>query len=263
MSYIPTPRPQVREMMKKDSSEEAAAKAEVIDDPEADDLNEKTYSASRETVERVALEGEEPVRKGQEPPPAGDEPSAAAAAAAAGGKAVRVVKETRLYSVLGVETDATSVQIKKAYYRVREGWGVSRRRTSVALTPGVQEPENRMQSKPEGLTPRCSILPYPCVTPTPLPPHSCSLPSPSPLAFPSSSPRSTTLTRMRATRRQRSSSRKLPRRTRWALLCQHMPVVVLHETVSQILLRYSALCLSYRWYFRNVPLLCPPTLFFC
>ena len=186
MSYIPTPRPQVREMMKKDSSEEAAAKAEVIDDPEADDLNEKTYSASRETVERVALEGEEPARKGQEPPPAGDEPSAtaagagaaAAAGAAAGGKAVRVVKETRLYSVLGVETDATSVQIKKAYYRVREGWGVSRRRTSVALTPGVQEPENRMQSKPEGLTPRCSILPFPCVTPPPLPPTPLPFPPP-------------------------------------------------------------------------------------
>ncbi|GJP74235.1 hypothetical protein CLOP_g4851 [Closterium sp. NIES-67] len=93
----------IREMMKKDKSEEEAEKMELLDDDaDADSVNEETYSHTRETVEKIAL----------------DDAAAAAAAAAAEKREKREVKDDALYVVLEVSTDATSVEIKKAYYKL-------------------------------------------------------------------------------------------------------------------------------------------------
>ncbi|CAI5998417.1 unnamed protein product [Closterium sp. NIES-64] len=98
----------IREMMKKDKCEEEADKAEVVDDADADKLNEETYSVERETVEKIALEAETA------------KPAVASEAAAAPveKREKREVKEEELYMVLEVSTDATSVEIKKAYYKL-------------------------------------------------------------------------------------------------------------------------------------------------
>ncbi|CAI5486539.1 unnamed protein product [Closterium sp. Naga37s-1] len=102
----------VREMMKKDKCEEEAEKAEVVEDAEADKVNEETYSHTREAVEKVALE-DEAAKSAAKPA----EPSEAAAAAPAEKREKREVKEEELYMVLEVPTDATSAEIKKAYFK--------------------------------------------------------------------------------------------------------------------------------------------------
>ncbi|CAI5486535.1 unnamed protein product [Closterium sp. Naga37s-1] len=113
----------VREMMKKDKCEEEAEKGEILEDPDVDKLNEQTYSHTRETVEKIALETEtEEATATSAAKAAADEAaatSAAEAAAAAEKKGEkREVKDEALYLVLEVATDASSVEIKKAYYKL-------------------------------------------------------------------------------------------------------------------------------------------------
>ncbi|CAI5992622.1 unnamed protein product [Closterium sp. NIES-65] len=112
----------VREMMKKDKCEEEAEKGEILEDPDVDKLNEQTYSHTRETVEKIALETEtEEATATSAAKAAADEAAAttAAEAAAAAEKKgeKREVKDEALYLVLEVATDASSVEIKKAYYK--------------------------------------------------------------------------------------------------------------------------------------------------
>ncbi|CAI5503195.1 unnamed protein product [Closterium sp. Naga37s-1] len=106
----------VREMMKRDKCEEEAESAEVVEDAEADKVNEETYSHTREAVEKVALE-DEAAKSAAKPA----EPSEAATAAPAEKREKREVKEEELYVALEVPTDATSAEIKKAYFKVRGG----------------------------------------------------------------------------------------------------------------------------------------------
>ncbi|CAI5998425.1 unnamed protein product [Closterium sp. NIES-64] len=113
----------VREMMKKDKCEEEAEKGEILEDPDVDKLNEQTYSHTRETVEKIALETEtEEATATSAAKAAADEAAAttAAEAAAAAEKKgeKREVKDEALYLVLEVATDASSVEIKKAYYKL-------------------------------------------------------------------------------------------------------------------------------------------------
>ncbi|CAI7915343.1 unnamed protein product [Closterium sp. NIES-53] len=103
----------IREMMKKDKCEEEAEKSEVVEDAEADKFNEETYSHTREAVEKVALEDEAAKSATKSV-----EPSEAAAAAAAEKREKREVKEEELYVALEVSTDATSAEIKKAYFKL-------------------------------------------------------------------------------------------------------------------------------------------------
>ncbi|GJP74240.1 hypothetical protein CLOP_g4856 [Closterium sp. NIES-67] len=113
----------VREMMKKDKCEEEAEKGEVLEDDDADKLNEETYSHERETVEKIALEAEAEATATSAAKAAADAAAATSAAEAAAAaekeREKREVKDEELYVVLEVRTDATSVEIKKAYYK---GW---------------------------------------------------------------------------------------------------------------------------------------------
>ncbi|CAI5459590.1 unnamed protein product [Closterium sp. Yama58-4] len=114
----------VREMMKKDKCEEEAEKGEILEDPDADKLNEQTYSHTRETVEKIALEAETEATAASAAKAAADEVAATSAAEAAAAAEAekkgekREVKDEALYLVLEVATDASSVEIKKAYYKL-------------------------------------------------------------------------------------------------------------------------------------------------